>query len=155
APSLQGPGGPAEPPTIATDTPWPDEPPGSGPSIPGYHFLGMLGMGGLAVVYRVRNVTTGRLEALKVLRDGVDTAPASGCPLLVHESMLLAQFQHPNIITLYTLGCDQGRHYTVMELAEGGDLSRRLQDGPLAPQLAARLMEAIASAIHHVHSRGV
>jgi tetratricopeptide (TPR) repeat protein len=124
------------------------------PSVPGYEILGELGEGGMARVYRARNLRLGRVVALKMLLAGVH-APARTLARFRAEAEMVARLQHPNIVQIYEVGEVDGCPYLALELIEGGSLDRQVAEGPLPVGLAAELVETLARAIHHAHQRGI
>jgi serine/threonine-protein kinase len=92
--------------------------------------------------------------ALKTLR-----GPATNDPGLIYllrqETDAIARMKHAHIIPIFFFGEDRGRWFFVMELVEGGTVADRLEGYKADPRSAAVLVEKIARAIHHAHSRGV
>jgi serine/threonine-protein kinase len=90
--------------------------------------------------------------ALKTLR-----GPAWGDPASVHrlraDARAIARMKHDNIIRTFYFGEDRGRWFFVMELMDGGTVADRLESYRVDPRAAAALMERVARAIHHAHSR--
>jgi WD40 repeat protein/predicted Ser/Thr protein kinase len=126
-------------------------PPSPLPQVPGYDVLEELGRGGMGVVYRARQVTLGRLVALKMLRAGEeDQHPAR----LRAEAAALARLQHPNIVQVHEVGEHDGRPFLVLEYVEGGCLAQRCGK-PHEPRAAAELVRTLAEATHAAHRQGV
>ncbi|MFF5425216.1 MULTISPECIES: serine/threonine-protein kinase [unclassified Streptomyces] len=117
-----------------------------------YRLDDLLGRGGAADVYEGLDLRLRRPVAVKVFRpDGTtDTEERFD-----GEGRLLAQLQHPGLITVYDCGRDDGTPYLVMELVRGTTLRRRIATSPLAPAEACRIGAALASALAHVHEAGV
>lgn len=85
---------------------------------PNLQIESVLGEGGTAVVYKARQVSTGRNVAVKVLnRDFIRTE--EDVTRFLNEAKACARFQHRNIVRVYDAGCYQGLYYFVMELVEG------------------------------------
>jgi hypothetical protein len=124
------------------------------PCIHGYEILGILGRGGMGVVYKARQIGLNRLIALKVIRAGQDADPASLERFRV-EAETVAQLQHPNIVQVYEVGESDGCPYMALELAEGGSLAQFLDGTPQPPLHAARFVETLARAMHFAHLRGI
>jgi WD40 repeat protein len=120
------------------------------PDVPGYDVLGVLGEGGMGVVYRARHHRLGRDVALKRLH----AAGATARERFQAEALAAALLQHPNIVAVYEVFDHQGDQYLALELVEGGSLER-LTGTPLPPRQAAALVEALARAVQHAHERGV
>ncbi|HEX5272453.1 MAG TPA: serine/threonine-protein kinase, partial [Gemmataceae bacterium] len=119
-----------------------------------YTVLKVLGAGGMGVVFQARQARPRRQVGLKMILKG----PLAGHERLARfraETELAARLQHPNIVPIYEAGEHQGRPSYPMELLEGGSLARQLAATPLDPIAAARLLEAVARAVEHAHSRGV
>jgi tetratricopeptide (TPR) repeat protein len=130
-----------------------------------YELQAVLGRGGMGVVYRARHVRLGRVVALKLIRAGEFAAPAE-VRRFRSEAEAVAQLDHPGIVPVYESGERDGLPYFTMKLVEGGSLAQRLADyrlpvdarGGLAARCqlrVARLVAAVARAVHHAHERGV
>ncbi|MCL7425883.1 serine/threonine-protein kinase [Streptomyces sp. YS415] len=117
-----------------------------------YRLDDLLGRGGAADVYEGMDLRLRRPVAVKVFRpDGAaDTEERFDS-----EGRLLAQLQHPGLITVYDCGRDEATPFLVMELVRGTTLRRRITAAPLAPAEACRIGAALASALAHVHRAGV
>lgn len=107
----------------------------------------------MGVVYRARQVRTGRNVALKVLINASKSEMA--LQRFELEAQALARLDHPNVVRVYAAGQEQGRSYLAMELVTGESLQERLQAGPLPVALAAQLVRDLASGLAHVHERGL
>jgi serine/threonine protein kinase len=76
---------------------------GAGPAIPGYEVLGLLGQGGMGVVYRARQVALKRLVALKMISSGSQAGEAELARFRL-EAEAVARLQHPNIVQVFEIG---------------------------------------------------
>src|SRR5262249_52291228 len=122
--------------------------------VPGYEIVGILGRGGMGVVYQARQLSLKRLVALKMIRD----AALAGEEDLVRfqvEAEAIASLQHPNIVQIYEIGNTDGHPYFSLELVEGGSLARILAGRPLQFREAGQLTATLARAVHSAHERGV
>jgi WD40 repeat protein/serine/threonine protein kinase len=124
------------------------------PAVAGYEVLGELGRGGMGVVYKARQVGLNRLVALKMVLAGRHAAPKE-LARFRQEAEAAARLHHPNIVQIYDIGEAEGSPYIALELVEGGSLVRRLRGDPQPPGPAARLVEALARAIHYAHRQGI
>src|SRR5215831_9017325 len=88
-----------------------------------YEILSVLGSGGMGSVYRARDIALQRVVAIKVM--AVRAADAK--QRLRREARTLAHFNHPNIVTVYDVGEDDGQLYFVTELIDGHSLAVVLQ----------------------------
>jgi tetratricopeptide (TPR) repeat protein len=122
--------------------------------VPGYEVLGLLGRGGMGVVYLARQVALNRLVALKMIRAGDEANPAD-LARFRSEAAAVARLQHPNIVQIHEVGERDGLPYFSLEYVEGGTLARKLQATPQPARDAARLMETLARAMHVAHQRGI
>ncbi|MGW0469430.1 serine/threonine-protein kinase [Streptomyces sp. NPDC003027] len=117
-----------------------------------YRLEDLLGRGGAADVYEGWDLRLRRPVAVKIFRPGSESQTEERFD---GEGRLLAQMQHPGLVTVYDSGHEDGRPYLVMQLIKGMTLRRRIAAAPLAPAEAARIGAALASALAHVHAAGV
>lgn len=123
-----------------------------------YRLEGLIASGGMAKVYRARDEFLGRDVAVKMFRASA-TAEAD-FQRQKDEVDVLARLSHPNLVTLLDAAVDRSdpaaiRIYYVMELVEGTDLKRRLDEGVLVARQIAQLGYYAASALEYVHAQGV
>ncbi len=138
--------------TVADSTAAPA--PGATSMLGGYELLEEIGRGGMGVVYKARQRTPSRLVALKTVR-AADLASAAEVQRFKNEADLVAALDHPHIVPVYEVGEAQGCLYFSMKLLEGGSLDRQLARFSAEPKTAARLLAAVARAVHHAHQRGI
>jgi eukaryotic-like serine/threonine-protein kinase len=119
-----------------------------------YQVVGLLGFGGMGVVYRVRNVISEREEAMKVLLPDVRNAPELA-ERFMREIKIQARLTHPGIAALYTALSSDHRLIMMMELVEGSSLAERLHQGPLAPGEVRDIGCQVLAALGYAHSMGV
>jgi WD40 repeat protein len=124
------------------------------PEIPGYEVLGVLGWGGMGVVYRVWQKRVNRIVALKMVHAGAQASPQVLARFSV-EAEAVARLHHPNIVQIYDLGQHAGSPFLVLELIEGPSLAQALAGTPQPARRAAELVESLARAIHSAHRQGV
>src|SRR5262245_19292521 len=118
---------------------------------PGYEILGVLGQGGMGVVYKARQVRTDRVVALKVPGHlDLETRVR-----FTTEAQAAARVSHPNIVQVYEVGEHQGRPFLALEYVPGGTLAERLIGTPHPPRPAAQLAETLARAVGAAHAHGV
>lgn len=124
------------------------------PHINGYSIERLIASGGTADVYMAIQESCGRRVALKVLMNH-HPLDSSFTDRFLKEARLIASLQHPNIITIYDVGVDQGQHYIAMELVEGGDLDRQIQGKAFNPLRALAVLRDVAACLQFVHERGI
>jgi serine/threonine protein kinase/WD40 repeat protein len=124
------------------------------PELPGYQIIERIGMGGMGVVYKARQVNLRRLVAIKMLHAAAPATPEVVARFRV-EAEAMARLAHPNIVQIYEVGDCQGRPYFAMEYIAGGGLGQRLDGVPWQPDPAAELVEILARAIHFAHEQGI
>jgi serine/threonine protein kinase len=122
------------------------------PHFPGYEILGVIGMGGMGAVYLARQLSLGRIVALKTIIGKV--APPDWQRLQI-EAETVASLQHPHIVQVYDRGEHHGLHYVAMEYVEGGSLAEKLRGRPQPPRPTAELLEEVARAFGFAHRRGL
>jgi serine/threonine-protein kinase len=129
-------------------------PPAAGlPQVPGYEVEAVLGQGGMGVVYKARHLALKRAVALKMLAAG-HPHPAERARFTA-EAEAVARLQHPNIVQVHEVGEAGGRPFIALEYVAGGSLDERLAGRPLPAPDAARLVGALAEAMHLAHSRNL
>jgi serine/threonine protein kinase/WD40 repeat protein len=124
------------------------------PTVPGYEVLGILGRGGMGVVYLARQVGLGRLVALKMISAGPHASPEQ-LRRFRQEAEAAAGLQHPNIVQIYHVGEQDSRPYFSLEYVAGGSLATALDGTPWPPEPAARLVETLARAVQVAHDHGI
>ncbi len=120
------------------------------PTVPGYDIDGELGRGGMGVVYRARQKGLNRVVALKMIL-AEEHAGAAQVARFKAEAEAVARLHHPGIVQVYEVGERDGRPFFSLEFIDGGSLAQHLRGVPLPPPTAARLVEALARAIHAAH----
>jgi tetratricopeptide (TPR) repeat protein len=123
-------------------------------SIDGYEILDELGRGGMGIVFKALERRLNRAVAIKTVSEATFTEPAH-LRRFLSEAEVIARLKHPNIIPIYAIGEENGRPYFSLELAEGGNLSERLDKGPITARQAAELVEALARAVSAAHAGGI
>ncbi len=124
------------------------------PAVPGYEILGVLGRGGMAVVFKARQLELQRIVALKMLRDWA-RAGEKELARFRAEADVIARLQHPNIVQIYDVGDVAGRPYFVLEYVAGGSLAQHLKSAPQPARRAAEFVEVLARAVQAAHTNGI
>jgi hypothetical protein len=122
--------------------------------IGGYEVLGLLGEGGMGVVYRARHLQLGHEVALKMILAGGHASPEYLARFQL-EAAAVARLNHPGIVHLHEFGEHDGSPFFSLELVAGGSLAARLKEGPLPPRQAAALVQKLAQAMQHAHEHGI
>jgi len=127
------------------------------PALPEITIEGVLGRGGMGVVYRGTQTWLDRAVAVKVLEVGAQSAGDRFVDRFRREAKLLARFDHPHIVKCYQAGVtDDERPYLVMELVEGCSLAQWVERaGPLGEDRALRVIADLADALEHAHAAGM
>ncbi|MEV0253343.1 serine/threonine-protein kinase [Streptomyces sp. NPDC050732] len=126
-----------------------------GQRIADYRVEGEIGRGGMAVVYRARDLRLDRTVALKLLAPELarnDTFRRR----FTHESRVAAAIEHPHIVPVFEAGETEGVLYIAMRYVPGSDLRHLLdRGGPLSVTAALRIATQIASALDAAHDHGL
>jgi formylglycine-generating enzyme required for sulfatase activity/tRNA A-37 threonylcarbamoyl transferase component Bud32 len=121
----------------------------------GYAVERLLGAGGMASVYLVRDVSLKRYLAVKVLSPDLITSH-SVLERFRREAETVAQLSHPNIVPLHFIGEQDELLYLAMQCVDGGSIADRLEREKTLPlDEAVRITREVASALAHAHKRGV
>jgi len=126
--------------------------PGEIGRIGNYRVLGLLGAGGMGMVFRAEDLVLGRPVALKIIRPDL-REQEEGWQRLQREARLLAQIKHDNLVTLYQAGEENEVFYLAMELLEGESLEDRLKrENKLSLPEILRLSREIAAGLAAIHA---
>jgi len=120
-----------------------------------YEILDRVGGGGMALVYKARDILLNRIVAVKVLR-----------PQFVHDEEFIQRFRreaqsaaalsHPNVVSIYDVGQREDIHYIVMEYVEGYTLNELIKEkAPLQVEEAVNIASQICDALDHAHSNQI
>jgi len=123
-----------------------------------YEIIGVLGEGGMGVVYEARQETPRRQVALKVVRPELVTS--SMMRRFAHEAEVLGLLQHPGVAQVFEAGSevdDKGhrRTFIAMELIRGATIIEHAQARSLSVRHRLDLVAQVADAVDHAHRRGV
>jgi len=124
-----------------------------------YRLDGVLGVGGMSVVWKATDDVLGRAVAVKILAGDFAFDPDARAAVLA-EAQSVAQLSHPNICSVFDYGESMQADgntvpYVVMELLTGPSLADRLEEGPLAPQEALKVAAEVAAGLAAAHAYGV
>ena len=126
----------------------------AGQTLGNHQLISLIGIGGMGAVYKSRNLTLGRLEAIKILFPGLDPIHQPS-RAFKREGKAAAALNHPGIAQVYESGEEDGLHYIAMEYVEGRTLRSIVQESPLrtgeAVEIAAQILESIKAA----HKAGI
>jgi serine/threonine-protein kinase len=120
-----------------------------------YEIVDVLGRGGMGVVYRGIDKQIGREVAIKTLTQGF-MGDDNMLARFYEEGRRTGRLNHPNIVTVYDLGDDNGTPYIVMECVEGEPLDKLIRSDsefPLADRL--RILKEVCEALGYAHRNNV
>ena len=120
-----------------------------------YQLLEQFASGGMAEIYRARDIMLDRYVAIKVLREDHSKNPEFENQFR-NEARAAANLSHPNIVTVYDFGNDNGQLFIVMELVPGKDLKSLLrQRGRFTVEECIPLMVQACAGIGYAHRAGL
>jgi len=119
-----------------------------------YEILGVLGAGGMGKVYKVRNVFSDRIEAMKVLLPNLADQKELADRFL-REIKVLASLNHPNIAALRTALMIDNQLVMIMEYVEGTTLAARLAQAAIPWRDAANYIDQVLAALGYAHKQNV
>jgi tetratricopeptide (TPR) repeat protein len=122
-------------------------------SIAGYEILETLGKGGMGTVFLARDETLDRTLAVKVIRP--ENLGSSGKERFLREARACSLINHPNIVTVYAAGEDEGLLYLAMELLEGRTVREIIEEGPVDWRTAVSWMIDLLGALAQLHGEGL
>ena len=119
-----------------------------------YEILAMLGTGGMGRVYKVRNVISDRVEAMKVLLSDLSSQKDLADRFL-REIKLLASLNHPNVASLSTALTFENQLVMIMEFVQGVTIASRLQKGPIPASETTNYADQILDALGYAHRQNI
>ncbi|MFZ5632913.1 MAG: Stk1 family PASTA domain-containing Ser/Thr kinase [Bacillota bacterium] len=120
-----------------------------------YEVLEQLGGGGMAIVYKGRDVILNRLVTIKLMRPEY-TSDEDFVRRFRREARSVASLSHPNIVSIYDVGREDDMQYLVMEYVDGKDLRSIIKrEGPLDPARAVAIARQICDALEHAHENNI
>lgn len=126
-----------------------------GSTFGGYEVESVVGLGGIGILYRARQVRLDRPVALKLVEPTIARDPVIR-ERLRREARTVASLDHPNVVPLYEAGEADGTVFIVTRWVEGTELGTLIHDnGPLEPGRAARIAAQIADALEIAGEKGL
>ena len=120
-----------------------------------YLILEPIGSGGMGTVYKAIHQRMKRIVALKVIRSDLNHVP-DRLKRFEREVQTAARLSHPNVVTAYDAGEDQGIHYLICEYIDGESLTQLVREsGPLDFSDALNCILQVAQGLEYAHGRGV
>src|SRR5579862_4222342 len=119
-----------------------------------YEILGPIAKGGMGEVYRARDTRLGRFVAVKIL-------PAELChdPVRLarfeHEAQAASALNHPNIVSVFDIGRENGIPFIVTELIEGESLRRLIARGPVPAEQLRDIATQLVAGLRAAHAAGI
>ncbi len=117
-----------------------------------YEIIAPAGTGGMGEVYKARDTRLGRTVAIKVLSQ--DRSGAAQRQRLLQEARAVSALNHPNIVTLFDVGQQDGSDYLVMEFVPGATLDKLIPPGGMKLADVLRIGVAASDAIANAHAGG-
>jgi serine/threonine-protein kinase len=128
-----------------------------GARLDNYRILQLIGLGGMAKVYR--GVPDESLDEKQAVAIKIMNAEMAKNPELIRrfdrERKVYEELNHPHIVKVLASGEQSGHYYMVMELIRGGSLRSELQPEGIPPKKMLRLMRPVFEAVHYAHKKGV
>ena len=119
-----------------------------------YEVKGLLGRGGMAVVFRALDPLFMRDVAVKVLPRELSREP-NFRDRFEQEARIMASLEFPAVVPVYDFGYQDDQPYIVMRVMEGGSLDRWLRENRVGFAAATRIVAALAGALDRAHARGI
>ena len=120
-----------------------------------YRVVDRIGRGGMGMIFKAHDPILDRQVALKVISPEVEVTDELRARFF-REAQACAKLNHPNIVTVYDMGEDEGRLFIVMELLEGDELRRLIaQRTALTLEEKLSVMLQVCSGLHYAHQKGV
>jgi tRNA A-37 threonylcarbamoyl transferase component Bud32 len=124
------------------------------PNISGYSIEAPIRRGGQGVVYKALHNATGRQVAIKVMKEG-PFASDEDRARFDREVRILAQLNHPNIITIHDVGTVNGTYYFIMDFVDGEPLDGFITESEPPVEAILELFAKICEAVNAAHRQGI
>jgi tetratricopeptide (TPR) repeat protein len=133
-----------------------EEMPAAGRTQPSrYQIVGELGRGGMGIVYKAKDTVLDRIVAYKVLPDALKENPQA-LKNFLREAKSAAQLNHPNIVTVYDAGEQDGRYYIAMEFVDGNTLKEIVRRrGAIASGGVLHVLVQMCEALAYAHDKKI
>ncbi len=125
-----------------------------GETLGGYRILEVIGIGGMAIVYKAEQTSLGRPVALKVLSAKLSRDEAFR-ERFRSEGKNVALLEHPHIVSVYDSGEVDGQLFLAMRLVQGETLAERLIDNGLSADQTLSILRPVAHALDAAHAVGL
>ena len=123
--------------------------------VAGYRIEERIGRGGMGLVYRAEHINLRRRAAIKIIAPEL-AEDSDFRERFNREARIAAALQHPNIVTVYDAGEEEGLLYLAMQYIQGSDLSTVLRgQGRLRPYRALDVCRQVAAALDAAHAQGL
>jgi serine/threonine protein kinase/tetratricopeptide (TPR) repeat protein len=119
-----------------------------------YRILKKLGAGGMGEVYLAEDLKLGRKVAIKILSEEY-TTNRDRLGRFEQEACSASALNHPNILTIYEVGNDAGRHFIATEYIDGVTLRQKLSEARLEPREILDIAVQVAAALEEAHGAGI
>ncbi len=119
-----------------------------------YEIVSVLGAGGMGKVYKVRNIISERVEAMKILLPNLESDPDLA-DRFTREIKVQGSLDHPNIAGLHTAQRVNNQLVMIMEYVEGVTVEQELHAGPIPLEKGVQYISQVLSALSYAHARGV
>lgn len=124
-----------------------------------YEILEKLGQGAMGVVYKALDPLIGRVVALKTMTHSANLPEEQRkeyTKRFFREAQSAGSLQHPNIVTIYDMGEENGIPFITMEYVEGKSLSRLIEESEKIPLIdAAKIIKQVAEGLSFAHEKGI
>src|SRR5271157_1869675 len=126
----------------------------AGAKLGNFEIVELLGRGGMGEVWRARDARLKRDVAIKVLPAAMARDP-DRIARFEREARAASALNHPNIVSVYDIGCDNGTYWIASELVRGETLRRAIEAGPLAAPKAIEIATQVAAGLAAAHAAGL
>jgi len=127
---------------------------GAGAKLGNFEIVELLGRGGMGEVYRARDARLKREVAIKVLPAAMARDP-DRIARFEREARAASALNHPNIVSVHDIGCDNGIYWIATELVRGDTLRRMIEAGPLPAPKAVDIATQVANGLAAAHAAGL